>query len=228
MFSPLRNRFGIPGVIAVIALVFAMFGGAYAAQQSGRNNKKAAGLNVTQKKEVKKIAKGFQGTGPAGPQGPKGDGGSAGAQGSKGDTGAQGPQGLQGKEGKQGSPWTAGGVLPEGATETGAWGFFHTAAGADGAAANISFAIPLAQELDEAHVHLFSDANFGATCTGSTAAPTAPSGELCIYGTQNGISLLGIQKPEAGTAGARVAGTVLVAGFTGGLAIANGTWAVTG
>jgi len=35
MLSPLRNRFGIPGVISVIALVFAMFGGAYAASNSG-------------------------------------------------------------------------------------------------------------------------------------------------------------------------------------------------
>ena len=33
MFSTLRTRFGIPGVISVIALVFAMFGGAYAASQ---------------------------------------------------------------------------------------------------------------------------------------------------------------------------------------------------
>jgi hypothetical protein len=31
MLSPLRNRFGIPGVISVIAFVFAMLGGAYAA-----------------------------------------------------------------------------------------------------------------------------------------------------------------------------------------------------
>ena len=27
MLSPLRNRFGIPGVVSVIALVFAMLGG---------------------------------------------------------------------------------------------------------------------------------------------------------------------------------------------------------
>jgi hypothetical protein len=31
----LRNRFGLPGLIAVVALVFAMIGGAYAANQPG-------------------------------------------------------------------------------------------------------------------------------------------------------------------------------------------------
>ena len=32
MFSLLRNRFGIPGVISVVVLVFAMSGGAFAAK----------------------------------------------------------------------------------------------------------------------------------------------------------------------------------------------------
>ena len=36
MFSTLRTRFGIPGVISVIALVFAMLGGAYAANNQLR------------------------------------------------------------------------------------------------------------------------------------------------------------------------------------------------
>src|SRR3954453_7338957 len=42
MLSPLRNRFGIPGVISVIALVFAMFGGAYAATNGGDGAKATA------------------------------------------------------------------------------------------------------------------------------------------------------------------------------------------
>jgi hypothetical protein len=48
MFSMFRERFGIAGVISVIALVFAMVGGAFAA---------GGGLSSKQKKEVKKIAK---------------------------------------------------------------------------------------------------------------------------------------------------------------------------
>jgi hypothetical protein len=91
MFSLLRNRFGIPGVISVIALVFAMLGGAYAASN---------GLSGKQKKEVKAIAKGFQGTGPAGPQGP------AGANGAKGDTGAKGDKGDTGNAGTPGTSVT--------------------------------------------------------------------------------------------------------------------------
>jgi hypothetical protein len=89
MLSPLRSRagkrlrepFGKAGLtVAVIALVFAMLGGAYA----------AGGLTSKQKKEVKAIAKGFQGTGPAGPQGPAG---------AKGDSGAAGSSGAAGKDG---------------------------------------------------------------------------------------------------------------------------------
>jgi len=140
----------MPSVIAVVALVFAMLGGAYAA---------SGGLTAKQKKEVKAIAKSFQGTGPAGPAGPAGaagPAGPAGAKGDKGDTGSAGGTGPAGKsvvigetapgcgvpngktievagepatkqnicngqEGEEGSPWTAGGVLPHEKTEAGAW-----------------------------------------------------------------------------------------------------------
>jgi hypothetical protein len=46
MFSTLRNRFGIPGVISVIALVFAMLGGAYAANNSSGGGKATASAKV--------------------------------------------------------------------------------------------------------------------------------------------------------------------------------------
>lgn len=85
MLSPLRNRFGVPGVISVIALVFAMFGGAYAANDSG-------GGKATASAKAKK--------GPRGPRGPKGDtgpAGPAGPQGAKGDTGVAGANGKDGK-----------------------------------------------------------------------------------------------------------------------------------
>ncbi len=42
MFSKLSTHFGIPGVIAVIALVFAMLGGAYAAKQLRRRRRRHA------------------------------------------------------------------------------------------------------------------------------------------------------------------------------------------
>ena len=97
MFSPLRNRFGIPGVISVIALVFAMIGGAYAANNSG-------GGKATASAKGKPGPRGKTGkTGPAGPQGPagaQGPAGPAGAKGDKGDTGNTGGAGAPGAAGK--------------------------------------------------------------------------------------------------------------------------------
>ncbi len=102
MFSTLRNRFGIPGVISVIALVFAMLGGAYAAS----NGDSGKGATASAKKAVKgprgpKGAKGATGAagpaGPAGAPGAKGDAGAPGANGEKGATGANGTSGADGK-----------------------------------------------------------------------------------------------------------------------------------
>ncbi len=92
----LRNRFGIPGVIAVIALVFAMLGGAYAATNH-KKSKSNAGLTAKQTKEVKKLAQQFAGvdgapgaTGPVGPSGQNGHDGGNGSNGSPGSPGAPG------------------------------------------------------------------------------------------------------------------------------------------
>jgi hypothetical protein len=88
----LRNRFGIPGVISVIALVFAMLGGAYAASNS------SGGGKATASAKAKRGPRGPKGaTGPAGPQGSAGAKGDAGAAGKDGGQGLQGSQGLPGK-----------------------------------------------------------------------------------------------------------------------------------
>jgi hypothetical protein len=114
MFSQLRNRFGVPGVIAVIALVFAMFGGAYAA---------SGGLTPKQKKEVKKIAKQEARklvkagpAGPAGPVGPAGPAGPAGAAGAQGAIGPEGPTGPTGADGADGTNGTNGNTILSGTT----------------------------------------------------------------------------------------------------------------
>jgi hypothetical protein len=103
MASRLREPFGKAGlIVAVVALVAALVGGAYAANTSGKRQHKKknnAGLNGKQKKEVKKIAKGFQGTGPAGPQGPAGSNGNDGANGSNGSKGDPGNTGNTGQNG---------------------------------------------------------------------------------------------------------------------------------
>lgn len=133
MASRLREPFGKAGlIVAVIALVAALVGGAYAANTSGKRHHKKknnAGLNSKQKKQVRNIAKSFQGTGPAGPQGPagsNGNDGSNGSNGAKGDTGSQGPEGKQGPKGDtgdQGEPGPLLTSLPSGKTLTGRWGF---------------------------------------------------------------------------------------------------------
>jgi hypothetical protein len=150
MFSTLRTRFGIPGVISVMALVFAMFGGAYAASNS------SGGGKATASAKAKKGPRGPRGaTGPTGPQGPAGLAGPAGPAGPKGDAGSPGANGTstttvafsgnqhgcleggvevksagvptfvcngeEGQQGAEGSAWTLGGVLPSGATETGTY-----------------------------------------------------------------------------------------------------------
>jgi hypothetical protein len=95
MFSPLRNRFGIPGAISVIALVFALMGGAYAASDGGD------GATASAKKNAKKAKRGPRGKrGPAGPAGPAGPQGPAGAAGAKGANGAKGADGTDGDDGK--------------------------------------------------------------------------------------------------------------------------------
>ncbi len=245
----LREPFGKAGLtVAILALVFAMVGGAWA----------AAGLNSKQKKEVKSIAKSFQGTGPAGAAGPagaKGDNGSNGSNGAKGDKGDTGATGKQGIQGKEGSPWTAGGTLPSGKTETGTWTTSVVTTSVIVFETDISFPIPLANPGGAESAFGFTkeeteEIEEGKTvgtsgCKGTAAEPTAPAGKLCLYtssefveGTMEGAPAPQVFSPEfalgeggAGTygvSGARIAGRVLVGEPELPAAVRIwGTWAVT-
>lgn len=95
MFSTLRTRFGIPGVISVIALVFAMLGGAYAASDSSDGGKATASAKAKRGPKGPKGPKGA--TGPAGPAGPQGPAGANGKDGSNGANGTNGTSGAPGK-----------------------------------------------------------------------------------------------------------------------------------
>jgi hypothetical protein len=233
MISKLHQRLGTAGfIIAIVALVAALGGGAYAA---------SGGLTGKQKKEVEKIAKSVSKpgkTGATGPAGPAGAQGSAGGKGDQGATGAPGSPGAPGEEGERGpvgSPWTAGGTLPAGKTETGSWVVLGE--GSLGLA-QISFPIPLteaaANAIDSAHVHYVAvgDVVPAGCADGTAAAPAAAPGNLCVYEAagefENPPFIL--KSAAAGVEfGASTAGAVLFGeGPLGGsLGDVAGTWAVT-
>jgi Collagen triple helix repeat (20 copies) len=277
MFSSFRNRFGIPGVISVIALVFAMIGGAYAANNSGSGE----GATASAKKAVKgppgkrgpKGATGAAGpAGPAGPAGAKGDTGAAGVAGEKGATGSDGvsvtssvePKGANcaeggskfvsssgttfacnGKPGAKGEPWTPDGVLPEGATLTGAWTtiaprkatvnfeaetFENTA---KGEAMNYAFSFPLPLASEPTPVYVGTAASdVGAGCPGIVdGTPTADPGKLCVYtGSQQGSPAavpLFLKPIGSFQSGASKTGTVISFICEVSACSRTGTWAVT-
>jgi hypothetical protein len=275
MFSTLSTRFGIPGVISVIALVFAMLGGAYASNSG-------SGGKATASAKAKRGPRGPKGaTGPAGPAGPQGP---AGAQGAKGDTGAAGSNGsngspgtpgqsvataveppfgecgeqegvkltsaggtnyvcdgAEGEKGEKGDPWTAGGTLPPGATETGTWlveaavpafTLIHT---------NISFTIPLGAALPAANVHLGPEPT---NCPGTAADPKAAPGQLCVYSAEfqkadfisniePGFKSIGrlagsVEQGGADSTGARLTFGATSEGLPQSPNYGTGSWAVTG
>jgi hypothetical protein len=206
IWAGLKKRLSASGpgvVISVIAVILVLGGTALAAVGLNATQKKEV------KKIAKGVAgkPGAPGaTGPAGaqgPAGPKGDAGGSGPAGPTGPTGATGktgntgvagitgttgtagptgptgPTGATGVTGATGSPWTAGGTLPPGATETGAWA---TGIGTGKAPAAISFTIPLAQKIKAPNIHISTEAGFATVCPGSSPIkPKAPPGVLCIH-----------------------------------------------
>lgn len=107
MLAPLRSRFGIPGVISVLALAFAMFGGAYAASSSDQEKVTASDSNAGGATASAKAKRGARGPkGEAGPAGPTGPMGATGATGPKGEPGADGTEGSEGPVGQRGPTGT--------------------------------------------------------------------------------------------------------------------------
>lgn len=206
MRSAFNKWFGAPGVVAVIALIFAMSGGAFAAQQY----LKGSSPHYRQKPK-------------RGPQGPRGPQGLTGPQGPPGQSvrGADGPAGPQGPEG---SPWTAGGVLPSGKTEAGTWIApaigNEVEPGKKEAGTAISFGIRL---LIPPEVFVIGEGKEGkehvTECPGSVALPRAAKGVLCLYtGENQGLELVESFPFASGA-------LLKLKGPPG--ATAAGTWAVT-
>lgn len=168
-----RPRAGGSWAIAVLALVFAMSGGAFAAQDYFHESGPQARKQVAKR-------------GPAGPRGPRGAQGPAGAAGAQGPVGPVGAAGAAGARGPEGSPWTAGGTLPSGKTLSGTW--IAVALGkevepgkAEGGT-TVSFGIRL---VAPPAIHVIAKGKEGeehaAECPGSVKLPLAAKGNLCLY-----------------------------------------------
>ncbi len=97
MISKLREPFGKAGlIVAVVALVFALGGGAWALTAStGKQHAKTGDLARTSGKNHARGARGPQG--PTGPEGPEGPAGINGRNGTNGKNGVDGINGLPGK-----------------------------------------------------------------------------------------------------------------------------------
>ena len=226
----LSNKFGIPGVISVIALVFAMVGGAYAAKKyviTSTNQIKPSVLKTLKGKPGAPGAPGAKGdTGAAGPAGAKGDAGAPGGAGKEGPEGPEGPEGEEGEPGEPGEqgvpgqPWTPDNVLPANATETGT--YFLGSDGGKGAffgsaATEISFTIALKAEIADANVHFISAGGDATACKNAAHAgepgpanPEAPPGALCVFENAQNAGAPFTAAPEIlnpGGAGALGAGT---------------------
>ena len=277
MLSAIRRHVTFANVAMTVALVFTMSGGAYAAGKYLITSTKQVSPKVL---KSLKGANGKNGVaGPMGATGPQGPAGATGAKGETGPAGVPGANGVgvtsaevakssttcnkqggseftsaSGKvtacNGKEGSPWTAGGSLPSGKTETGVWTFGPLLASVTGGGlyVPISFNIPLASPLDAGHVHYINEAGqevteineageevtvASAECLGTVEAPTAQPGNLCVYTAEAGkvvassekLRQLGAFSPGASTSGA----TLLFLGSSaGGVLVGRGTWAVTG
>ncbi|HKT83372.1 MAG TPA: hypothetical protein VJQ84_05995 [Solirubrobacterales bacterium] len=195
--------------------------------------------------------------GQAGAAGAKGDPGQAGSAGANGKSvtaeefeGNEGPceeggveftsaspepayacNGAEGPEGPKGDPWTVGGTLPSGATETGAW----TLKGGGGPVSQVplSFTVPLEQGIPASNVH-YEFQGFqgepGSDCPGNLTEPAAKPGHLCVYAGLESEELLNIEiltLEGLATKGASTAGAILT-GLPENAAVRyKGSWAVT-
>lgn len=158
----------------------------------------------------------------------------------------EGAAGVEVCAGEEGSPWTAGGVLPSGKTETGTWSFATLEN--ETALASISFPIPLTSapepvyvEGAEATCNALTEPEKGEClaevtqkCPGVTSGnPQAKAGVLCLYVNPSlkpgNASAIFFIKPFADSppVGAGPTGTVFEFGCASAKCSRLGTWAVT-
>jgi len=217
----MRRRLSYANVTATLALVFAMSGGAMAANHYLINSTKQINPKVLKKLTGKPGTNGTAGangaTGATGPQGPTGK------------EGSPGKEGLTGKEGKEGIPGPFPTTLPSGQTETGA---FALAGGTPTAAGwllfgGISFPLPLTFTPTVQIIE--SGAPVPAGCSGSVTSPGAASGHFCIFQayTENASGLSELEPVGGAHTGFKLGVSLFSFSVGTGNADLSGTWAVT-
>ena len=242
MISRIHSKLGTAGfIVSIVALVAALGGGAYAAKQAGLNSKQKSQVRTIAKEEAKKNPGTPGAPGAPGAAGAKGDTGAQGPEGKEGPEGPEGPQGPKGATGSQGpegSPWTAGGILPTGKTETGVWGGVINEKKEDvKIAEQASFSIPLASAPLVNLVQKDGTATTGslANCPGSVTNPQAKPGNFCLYTITNAEEPEGLGFGAGTTSSLRslTTGVLFQANIpafnpeTFSISALGGTWAVT-
>jgi hypothetical protein len=218
----MRRRFNYANVTATLALFFAMSGGALAAKHY---------LISSTNQIAPKVRKALKGNkGPRGAAGIPGATGKEGPPGKEGPVGREGPAGKEGKEGPEGKEGSPAIVLAKGQTEIGTYATWGVAPHRIGTSE--TFRVPLSGALDSSHVHFIKEGGSAtAECPGSHNAPSATSGNLCLYETFHENATEEKIFPQASGAGTGSdAYGFGIAFSTSGTetAFSFGTWAVTG
>jgi hypothetical protein len=214
----MRRHLSYANVAATLALVFAMSGGALAANHYLINS-----ANQISPKVLKKL-KG--GTGKTGASGAAGATGATGAQGPGGKEGTPGKEGLKGEKGEPGPLVN---TLPSGKTIRGDYYIDNEAAKAgEFASDSLSFVFPLSAA-PTAHVILKGETP-PAECPGTAADPQAQPGNLCVYeGDDTNRASVDVRDETTGVDGkTNPYGVGVWEKSTAiGESISGGTWAVT-
>lgn len=178
MFKRVSRHLTPSTAIALLALVFAITGGAFAATGSGSGNDRSSGIGrhaTLTASAAKAKAKAKAKPGPRGPAGPKGAAGAtgpagpAGATGPAGPTGPQGPQGNPGSNGSNGEPGAPGASVTSKEKATGALGPHCTEGGSEFTAGNTKT----------------------YACNGKEGSPWAPNSQLPANATETGTWSVG-------------------------------------
>jgi hypothetical protein len=204
----MRRRFSYANVTATLALVFAMAGGAIAARHYLISSTRQISPRVL--REL------------------RGRAGATGRAGAQGAQGREGKEGREGREGKEGKPGIVPATLPSGHSESG----MYSVAGSEGGyiTQGITFPVPLASALGEAHVAWLKAGAPTASCPG---VGSAAQGYLCVYEESGAFDkpdvLINPVSTHLGHAGADSYGFMIFLDVEGGerLAYSYGSWTVT-